>query len=376
MTSKARIFINYRRSDASGWARQLHGDLSTRFGGDRVFRDIAIEPGVDYVEHIEKVMDACEVCIAVIGPRWADATSADGRRRLDDPDDLVCLEIQRALSRPDVHVIPALVDGATMPAEMDLPLGLRPLARRNAVQLSDARWDYDVEVLVRYLLHVLGESTVGNKRPVAAPPDDAPRPAGAPAVRQSPLLPSLATLGAAAGAAVVAVGVSDPLQGDSSMADWDRLASYAIERGVIWAIVGAAVAAAVAVAFNRSRVPLGPALVGAGAGLLGGAAGGAAHIALSRFGGYENGWLLAFVAVALPGVWLARVLARRAGAHTSECVLAALAGAAVAGLFSDGQRLENITLQIVIVVGATVAVLATTSYRATAGRPSPLQPVR
>lgn len=61
MTDSARIFINYRRSDSAGWARQLHGDLAARFGAERVFRDVAIEPGVDFVEHIERVMDSCEV---------------------------------------------------------------------------------------------------------------------------------------------------------------------------------------------------------------------------------------------------------------------------------------------------------------------------
>ncbi|MEA2274560.1 MAG: hypothetical protein QOI98_3268 [Solirubrobacteraceae bacterium] len=170
VNTAARIFISYRRSDASGWARQLHDNLSTRFGAERVFRDVAIEPGVDYIDHIERVMDACEVCIVVIGPRWADAASADGRRRLEDPDDLVSLEIQWALSRSDVHVIPALVEGAKMPAEHELPIALRPLTRRTACELSDARWDYDVYVLDRRLRQVLVESTVGHNRVVLGDP--------------------------------------------------------------------------------------------------------------------------------------------------------------------------------------------------------------
>ena len=87
MTS-ARVFINYRRADSAGWARQLHGALEAHFGKDRVFRDVAIEPGVDFVEHIERVMNAAEVCIVVIGAGWATAANSDGLR-LDNPEDLV-----------------------------------------------------------------------------------------------------------------------------------------------------------------------------------------------------------------------------------------------------------------------------------------------
>jgi hypothetical protein len=364
MSSAARIFINYRRSDASGWARQLQENLSTRFGSERVFRDVAIDPGVDYVDHIERVMDACEVCIVVIGPRWSDAVSADGRRRLDDADDLVCLEIQQALSRPDVHVIPALVEGAKMPAEHELPVGLRPLARRNACELSDTRWDYDVDVLDRRLRQLLGESTVGNAR--AVPPEAAREHEQQIEPTTSALLPAIATLAAGACSALVAASLSDPLKNQGS-SDWSRVAGYAIERGVIWAIIGAVVVAVAAATFGRVRVPLGPALIGAGAGFLSGAAGGAALIALKRFGGadtHEYDWLLTLISIAPPALWLARVLAGIVDVGARDCQLAVLAGAAAAALVNSGDRTSVITLQAVIVVSAAVAVIAATPYRA------------
>jgi hypothetical protein len=156
--------------------------------------------------------------------------------------------------------------------------------------------------------------------------------------------------------------LSDPLSGRGEP-KWGRLAAYAIERGVIWAIVGACVAAAVAAAFGRSRVPLGQAFVGAGAGWLGGAAGGAGYMAMKQFGGVteqDAQWLLLFVAIALPAVPLARVLARAAGARPGECALAALAGAGLAALVSEGDRTLMLTVHVVLVVGATVAVLAAT----------------
>ena len=364
MTDNARIFINYRRSDSAGWARQLHGDLAARFGAERVFRDVAIEPGVDFVEHIERVMDSCEVCIIVIGPGWTEATTADGNRRLDDPADLVRREIQRALERPDVQVIPALVDGARMPAEHELPEGLRPLARRNAVELTDSRWNYDVEVLCQRLRSVLGESTVKHEQrpaPVLKPNrESTTQPSSA------ILLAVVATIAAAACAAIVAAVLSQPLAGQGDRG-WGRLAAYAIERGVIWAIVGALVVAVAAAAFGGVRVPLGQAFVGAGTGWLGGAAGGAGYIAIKHFGGVteqDAQWLLLIVSIALPGVPLAMVLARAAGARAGECALAALAGAVLAVLLSGGDRTVMVTLQVVLVVGATVAVLAATPHPA------------
>jgi hypothetical protein len=360
VNTAARIFINYRRSDASGWARQLHDNLSTRFGAERVFRDVAIEPGVDYIDHIERVMDACEVCIVVIGPRWADAASADGRRRLEQPDDLVSLEIQRALSRPDVHVIPALVEGAKMPAEHELPIALQPLTRRNACELSDTRWDYDVDVLDRRLRQVLGESTVGHKSTVLT--DPARRREQPPETATTTLLAAVATLTAAACAALVATSLIDP----SSMTapDWSRLSGYAIERGAIWAIIGAIVVGAAATAFGRVRVPLGQALTGAGAGFLGGAVGGAAFIALKRFGHatHEYDWLLTLISIAPPAILQARVLAGVVGVSARDCELAALAAAAAAALVHNGDRTWIITLHAVIVVSAAVAVIVATRY--------------
>jgi hypothetical protein len=357
VSTSARIFINYRRADSAGWARQLHSDLSARFGAERVFRDVAIEPGVDFVDHIEQVMDACDVCITVIGPRWATLAAASGRRRLDDPGDLVRLEIERALQRTDVDVIPVLVDGARMPAEDELPEGLRLLARRNACELSDSRWDYDVGVLCSRLRHVLGESTIEHER--RQPPGQASAPQEPTASATGVLLAVVATLAAAACAALVAASVSASLSGKGDP-KWGRLGAYAIERGLIWAIVGAVVAAAVAATFARVWIPLGAAFVGAGAGWLGGAAGGAGYMAMKYFGGISelhSHWLLILVAIALPGMAVAVVLARIAGARAGQTALAALAGAALAAPLTGGRTL-SLTEHVVVIVGAIVAILA------------------
>jgi hypothetical protein len=103
-----RVFISYRRHDCAGHAGRLYDHLVERFGDDGVFMDIdAIEPGADFGERIENAIDMCSVLIALIGDQWLDIADSGGRRRLDNPSDLVRLEIGGALRRRDIRVIPA-----------------------------------------------------------------------------------------------------------------------------------------------------------------------------------------------------------------------------------------------------------------------------
>src|SRR6185436_14946996 len=95
----ANIFINYRREDTAGHAGRLFDRLSGRFPG-RVFMDIdTIEPGIDFVEIIEQAVGCCEVLIVMIGRDWVTLKDESGRRRLDNPNDFVRLEIATALAR-------------------------------------------------------------------------------------------------------------------------------------------------------------------------------------------------------------------------------------------------------------------------------------
>ncbi len=89
--------------------------------------------------------------LAVIGPNWlsAGAGSPDGRR-LDNPRDFVRLEIASALKR-GILVAPILLDGVAMPREDQLPADLKPLARRNAVEIRRASFDADTERMIRGL---------------------------------------------------------------------------------------------------------------------------------------------------------------------------------------------------------------------------------
>jgi hypothetical protein len=146
------VFISYRRQDSQSAAGRLADHLKEHMRGVPIFRDVeTIEPGVDFVEAIGRALESCGVLLAVIGPRWANLADGAGRRRLDDPNDYTRLEIATALARQDVRVIPVLVEGAQMPGGDDLPENLKPLSRRNAIELTDKRWEYDVSQLVETL---------------------------------------------------------------------------------------------------------------------------------------------------------------------------------------------------------------------------------
>jgi len=145
------IFISYRRDDSEGEAGRLFDDLTRAFGNDAVFMDVAgIKPGADFRKAIEDNVSSCGVFLALVGPRWATIANADGRRRLEDPNDFVALEIASALKR-EVPVIPVLVHDAKMPSVDLLPEALKPFAYRNSVELTHARWSSDVALLIEAL---------------------------------------------------------------------------------------------------------------------------------------------------------------------------------------------------------------------------------
>lgn len=141
------IFISYRREDTGGEAGHLADALRSRYGSN-VFIDVdSISPGVDFEERITNALSLCRVAFILIGHRWLTEGLPDGTRRLCDERDYVRKEIALALERPDLAVVPVLVEGATMPGQDELPPDIAGLARLNAFELSNKRWKSDVREL-------------------------------------------------------------------------------------------------------------------------------------------------------------------------------------------------------------------------------------
>jgi hypothetical protein len=84
------------------------------------------------------------------------------------PADFIRVELETGLRRPEVRVVPVLVQGARMPDADELPASLAELARLNALEVSDARWRHDVDRLTSTVERVLGVR--------AEPPEESRKP--------------------------------------------------------------------------------------------------------------------------------------------------------------------------------------------------------
>jgi FHA domain/TIR domain len=155
--SPSAVFISYRRGDGAGYAMVLNERLVAHFGAARIFRDIdALDPGTNFVARIESAIGSCAVVIALMGTNWA-GILPDGRRRLDDPDDFLRLEIVSALQL-GVRIIPVLVQGASMPQQDELPEPIKGLASRHALRIDDSAAEFGVSKLIAAVEQELGEA--------------------------------------------------------------------------------------------------------------------------------------------------------------------------------------------------------------------------
>jgi hypothetical protein len=358
------VFISYRRLDAGGSAGRLHGDLSRHLGEGRVFRDREMRPGTNWVKRLQAVAGACHVMLVVIGPKWA-TLREDGAAapRLADPSDTLRIEIETALARDEVTIIPVLVDDARMPEPGEVPPTLAELCEIQAYTMSDARWDDDLRLLERELDSILGTSEPG---PSTTPPLE-------PVAHARGIV-----LAGALAAAVVAIGVSAALANkpvpvsakhisDSTQAT-ERIRDYALERGVLWGLAGAGLLLVWSLATAPGRSPLRPALDGLLAGAIGGALGGAAFQGLLYAGNANlvthpleiSDDIERIPELVLPAVCIGWALARWAPSLTRvqgalAGLLAGLASAVVQMPMSDvfgksGHRWEKLLLALGVVL--------------------------
>src|SRR4029434_8134974 len=109
-----------------------------------------IQPGDDFANSIAQRIGSCKALVVLIGDQWLTVMGREGRPRLDDPTDFVRLEIAAALER-DIAVIPVLVEGAKMPRSQQLPESLQSLLRRQALEISDSRFDSNSADLIQAL---------------------------------------------------------------------------------------------------------------------------------------------------------------------------------------------------------------------------------
>lgn len=148
------IFISYRREDTAANAGRIYDHLSDSFGEDHVFMDVdSIAIGLDFTKAVVEAVSACGLLLVLVGKDWLSSADNNGRRRIDNPDDWVRIEIETALQR-DIPVVPVLVDEAELPYADDLPPSLRPFVRRQAFRLSHAGFRAEVASLIEAVAKV------------------------------------------------------------------------------------------------------------------------------------------------------------------------------------------------------------------------------
>ena len=231
------IFISYRRDDGAGYARAVCDELARHFGAERVFMDVDdIGAGLAFDDAIRQAVGASRVLLVVMGKRWQ-GERAGAASRINDAGDFVRLEVAAALAA-GLRVIPLLIDGATMPTEAQLPDELRPLVRRNALEIDNTRFATDIERLVAALRDALGEPAP-TLASTPAPTHSSPRSTSASAgTKVAPLL------------AAIAVGIAIAIA--SSLLWQQRKASRGADPAA--AEPGALVAASAAPALARAGV--------------------------------------------------------------------------------------------------------------------------
>lgn len=146
----AKIFISYRRADSNSESRQIYEALIERFGEKNIFRDKdRIPKGSDFRKTIEQYVFSSDEMLVLIGQKWLNIRedSDPSKRRLDNPEDFVRIEIDMGL-RHVKHITPVVVQGAEMPSERVLPVRLAQLAFKNAYFLNPSTFDRDLNALV------------------------------------------------------------------------------------------------------------------------------------------------------------------------------------------------------------------------------------
>jgi hypothetical protein len=129
--------------------------------------DVAAIPfGTNLPKVVHEEVAKCGVLLAMIGPNWLDARDEDKKRRLDDPNDLVRIEIAQALQR-GIPVIPILLDSATIPKADQLPKDLKELASRNGMHIRHASFHDDMNRLIRALKGQLDQAVSSDEQTTA-----------------------------------------------------------------------------------------------------------------------------------------------------------------------------------------------------------------
>src|SRR5262245_39820250 len=147
--SPGSIFICYRREDSADVTGRIYDRLVDHFGSERVFMDVeAIRLGYDFRSEIDQRIKVCSMVMIVIGDEWL--AEFGGKRRIDDENDRVRIEIESALRR-EIPIIPVLTRGASHPTKAMLPASMEALAYRHGISIRHEHFRGDMDSLISHM---------------------------------------------------------------------------------------------------------------------------------------------------------------------------------------------------------------------------------
>lgn len=146
----SKIFICYRREAAGYAGRLIYDRLIQEFDSKQIFIDvddleISIE---DFICIIKEYISKSKVFLCLIDRDWLACKNKNGKRRLDDPEDYVRLEITTALES-HICVAPILLQNVEMPSGDELPSELFPLSKKNAFKVRHKEFNTDMARLIK-----------------------------------------------------------------------------------------------------------------------------------------------------------------------------------------------------------------------------------
>jgi TIR domain len=147
VSTKRKIFINYRRADNPDFVERIRDWFAWTYGRDSVFMDFdTIPPFTPFADFIRDKIHECDVLVAIIGPQWVNLL----RERIEqgDDEDYVQLEIRLALEEGK-PIAPICIKNAPPPRSRDLPPVLKPMLEYNIAMLDAGRDFLDnIEMLI------------------------------------------------------------------------------------------------------------------------------------------------------------------------------------------------------------------------------------
>jgi pterin-4a-carbinolamine dehydratase len=150
--AEACVFVSYRRDSDLLRASLVTNQISHALPEVKVFRDTRMRLGEKWPVALNDALQAADVVLVLIGPGWLGAKDQFERRRIDQPDDWVRLEIETALNK-DKIVIPIAFEESLPPAEA-LPESIVPLLDCQAAIVRDVSVERDLEPVLSAIQQV------------------------------------------------------------------------------------------------------------------------------------------------------------------------------------------------------------------------------